>query len=42
MARKMGIKPETLRNWVTKPRRDRIADPAALSSDERPRSLHRV
>ncbi|MGK7221897.1 transposase [Kocuria flava] len=35
VARELGINHETLRNWVTKARRDRAAGPAALSSDER-------
>ncbi len=35
VARELGINHETLRNWVTKARRDRTAGPAALSSDER-------
>lgn len=35
VARELGINHETLRNWVTKVRRDRAAGPAALSSDER-------
>ena len=35
VARELGINHETLRNWVTKARRDRAAGPAALNSDER-------
>lgn len=35
VTRELGINHETLRNWATKARRDRAADPAALSSDER-------
>ena len=35
VARELGINHETLRNWVTKARRDRAAGTAALKSDER-------
>lgn len=35
VARELGVNHETLRNWVTKARRDRAAGPAALNSDER-------
>ena len=34
VARELGIIHDTLRNWVTKVRRDRAAGPAASISDE--------
>ena len=34
VARELGINHDTLRNWVTKVRRDRAAGPAASISDE--------
>lgn len=35
VARELGINHETLRNWVTRARKDRAAGPSALSDDER-------